>query len=77
VLDAYPESVSMIDRSSKLYPYQLATIDASSAFELLRLNPTTLERHAARRKTRGNDEAMVIDSSNNSSCNSNKKARVN
>lgn len=50
LVNAYPESVSIADRSSKLYPYQLGASDPSSAFELLRLNPTLLERHAARRK---------------------------
>lgn len=51
LVDAFPESVSIADRSSKLFPFQLAaTGDLSSAFELLRLDPTLLERDAARRK---------------------------
>lgn len=53
LVEAFPESVSIADRSSKLFPYQLAgTKDAlDGTFELLRRNPTLLERDAARRKT--------------------------
>ena len=41
---AYPESVAMADRSTKLYPYQLAATkdNLHNTYALLRLNPTLL-----------------------------------
>jgi len=47
LLEAFPESVTVADRSSRLFPFMVAATgekgDLSSTFELLRLNPTLLE----------------------------------
>ena len=49
LIQAYPESIGITDRSTKLYPYQLAATKAiandhasNDCYQLLRLNPTVL-----------------------------------
>jgi ankyrin repeat protein len=45
LVQAYPESVAIADRSTKLYPYQLAATKENvyNTYALLRLNPTLLQ----------------------------------
>lgn len=47
LVQAYPESVALADRSTKLYPYQLAATQENvyNTYALLRLNPTLLLQH--------------------------------
>lgn len=45
LIEAYPDAVSLSDRSSKLFPFMLAASssrDLTSTYELLRLNPSLL-----------------------------------
>jgi ankyrin repeat protein len=48
LIAAYPDAVSLPDRSSKLYPFMLAAscgldMDVTSTYEILRLNPCLIE----------------------------------
>lgn len=55
LVEAFPESLSIADRSSKLLPYQLAGAkdDLDCTFELLRRNPNLLVQDMSRRKITG------------------------
>jgi ankyrin repeat protein len=57
LIEAYPESVSALDRASKMYPFLLAATgipprdgDLNTTFELIRLNPSLLEELCKKKK---------------------------